>query len=725
MLARLRGRLSVALLPPRPQFGSLGPVLVAQAVALSLVAHCHYAVRPPTRTEWIAAELLLGTLLWLAGRKVLSRIVARVREAKARWTVFSVGVGTALWWQGQANNTFWVLPQDVHPILEVVLFTAHATVAALVFASLLVVVAATDGPVPHREVLHNRVRNWPGIALFAAATAAFAGWYVAQERLVYFADGMYQWTLAADWSDRLARTPADAWRAFRVSVQHGGYTLLPGALPGLAMALLGDARAVFVGAVAALYLTATYAAAIGFVRRTTGDARFLGPLAAVFLFSMPLAWIPILQGYPDIGGVPLAVLSLWLTAGRPREELRWPHLFGTAAVLVTMILFRRWYSFWAVGLMATTLLDGALAAAVCLFARKPKEAWQAVRPGGVLAGLFPVILAAVAWPVMPGMVGANYAQMLSGYRSADPFAARLWITLQEIGVGYVLLSGVATAYLVVTGMARRPVLFLLGVTAVMVPLFYRMQDPNRHHQYLALPALLLPPLMAASRVLATLPRWLAVSVMAAVTMAGAINLLGAVDAGWDAVRKRFAPLTATYQYSPVVRSDLAEFQRLLDFVTTHTAQTSKGFAVLSSSEHLHASMFQSAARSLGTPFPAAAVQVPTQEVDHVHGFPVGLFRAELVIVADPPQVHLSPAEQQTIVLPARLLRDHEGLGRAFERLPERFTLQNGVTVTPYRRTRPLSADEFANFCEQLRQAHPDDPFVFRPPTWAGDLLAAP
>jgi hypothetical protein len=95
------------------------------------------------------------------------------------------------------------------------------------------------------------------------------------------------------------------------------------------------------------------------------------------------------------------------------------------------------------------------------------------------------------------------------------------------------------------------------------------------------------------------------------------------------------------------------------------------------------------------------------------------------VVADPPQTHLRPEEQQAILIPHRLLTTGSGIGLAFDRVHEQFRLRHGVTVTLFRRARAISPGDFDAFCDELKRAHPDRPFVYRPPGPVDEMIAAP
>jgi hypothetical protein len=96
-------------------------------------------------------------------------------------------------------------------------------------------------------------------------------------------------------------------------------------------------------------------------------------------------------------------------------------------------------------------------------------------------------------------------------------------------------------------------------------------------------------------------------------------------------------------------------------------------------------------------------------------------RADVLVVADLPQTHLDPAEQQGVVVTARSVWDGTDVGKAFDRLPGEYRLGDGVTVRLYRRARAITDADLRDYCERLRQAHPDRPAFFTPPAFTGDV----
>src|SRR5262245_55401236 len=133
------------------------------------------------------------------------------------------------------------------------------------------------------------------------------------------------------------------------------------------------------------------------------------------------------------------------------------------------------------------------------------------------------------------------------------------------------------------------------------------------------------------------------------------------------------PAVSRVTFPPMTRDDLPDLVRLFR-ATAEASAGGKRVAVVASSLTLNPTMFMTADRSLGEPvFPADRVLL-LPEVDRVGGFPVGLFAADVVVVAWPPQTHLRPEEQQVVVLTAKQLHQGVGIGAAFDSLPGEYRL---------------------------------------------------
>ena len=528
----------------------------AGLLALDPLAHLLYLGWVPGRPVWWLLWAGSTAALYWPVRRLAGWAYPHLRAAgpAAVAVPVLVGAAAAAWWSGELLDVLWLLGGNGRRVVRPLLEVAHAAAITAPVALAVAALAATDPPpepAPARRPL-----PWVAAVLFAVAGGALVVWYVGREQTVYSSDFMYYWCRAADWGETLRADPGGAAAEFRRSVQRDTYTLLPTAPPGAVLAAFGDHRRVYLLAVVGCYLPPLLLAAAAVVRLAAPGRPVALPVAlAVGLY--PGLWVPLVRGYPDVGGLPLAVGALAVYLGRPPGRLRWHHLFALAGLLAGLVLFRRWYAFWVVAFGAAVAVDGGLAAARAVAARDFAAAVRCLRPAVALGLLLPAALGLAALPVLRDMAGNDYADVLTGYRSDRAIGHRLGWLAYDVGLAYLVPAAVAAAALA-AGSGRRPALFVAGMVPVMLAQFTRVQDPNLHHLYLFLPALTLLPAAGLAR----LPRWAVVP-----AAAGWLFLLVPVivpEAG--NLRPRLIPVMAYVDGRPFARTDLAEFRRLAGYL---------------------------------------------------------------------------------------------------------------------------------------------------------------
>lgn len=714
-------------------------VVLAHALAVSAVSHCHYVFNPPTRQGWIYAELALAAGLWLPVRWAVRRAWAVASEAPVirLGGPLALGLLVNLWWAGLLNDTLWLHGATVRAVLTPVLWVADWLVASAAYAGLLAltITAAPSSalfPPPSGgrekeqgggEEAGNRSSGWltlTAFALFLVAANAFTVWYVRQERTLYFWDYIGYWTKSADLAEALrTRPPGEVWGQLRRDTQADDYGPIPALPPAAVLAAFDDSRLVFVLAVVNLYLLALAAAAWLFVRRFAPSAGLLGVVIPLLLVLLsPVAWVPVVRGYLDVGGAALAVLALLVYLSRPAGELPWPRVLVLAVLLAGMALFRRWYGFFVVAFFLTAGVDTAPAVL--------RGGWRRVAPLALTGVWAVVLLVTVAAGWVYRAATTDYAAAYAAYKHPFPLSDRAWGVIEICGPGTVAAALAGVLVLSAFRDTRRAALVLAAMPPVVLLHFLSVQDFGPHHCYLFLPAFVLLPGLALVRVLDAAPGWVRWPAVAAVAAAGvaatAVMFVPAALPCYDPLR----PAVAWLRYPPLVRDDLPEFVRLLRATEAEAAKTDGGrVAVVASSLVISQTMFTTADRTLREPLFRRDRITITTEVDRVSGFPAEYFRADVLVVPAPPQTHLRAGEQQVVVLTAESLLTGTDVGRSFDRLPGEFKLAEGVTVYLYRRARPIAAADFEAYCDKLRRAHPDVPAVFTPPDPVAELLRGP
>lgn len=183
----------------------------------------------------------------------------------------------------------------------------------------------------------------------------------------------------------------------------------------------------------------------------------------------------------------------------------------------------------------------------------------------------------------------------------------------------------------------------------------------------------------------------------------------------DSVAKALVPIVPDNRRLPLVRNDIDEIAKVARYVDGLVA-TMPGEAsiyVLASSTVFSSAQLRMLEVSTGHPFASAGGILVTSGIDKRDGFPRGLLNADLVLLTDPVQIHRRAEDQQVIEIPAEFMLSGTGIGAAFEKLQAAFELDEGVTVSVYRRTRENSQAEIEQLSERLRKLYPDRPGIYQ------------
>jgi hypothetical protein len=685
---------------------------------------------------WFVWEFFVAAVAWWPVRTYVrhmlrpafSSLSARDRRTIDA-TAITAGLAATVWWGGSLADDLWVHSPRVATVLKVCLAAGQISVAALVFAGLLAVTVPVCGRQPQNATDDEpRPFGWRSLAVhlapFMILANGFAVWYVSQERTIYFWDYMAYWT-KADGLSRLIRHGSwpELWETVRNGTLHDDYGPIPAIPPAAVMAVFGGGRLVYILAVVNTYFLAVALLSWQFVRRYA-RAPGAGLLSLLLMALSTVAWVPLLRGYLDIGGSAFVVAALFVYLARPAGRLTWTDVVLLGALLAAATLFRRWYGYFGFAFLLTAGLETAVAAVGSVRRNDWREAAAKVCTSPLIGIWVLVWVSLFAFPWVRRAVTTDYADAYIAYQNLAPIMDRAAVTIDNCGVAATVVSFVSLIVLLCYSDTRRFGLFIATITPIMLFHVLKTADPNPHHCYLFLPAYILLPAVALTRVLRHVSpriRWTAGAVVGAWgAVSWAVMFLPTARPLYPPLR----PAVSRLQFPPMVRDDLPALTEL--FRATEAASADgKRVAVVASSLTLNPTMFVTADRSLGEPvFPADRV-VLFPEVDRVGGFPTGLFAADVVVVAWPPQTHLRPEEQQVVVLTARLLHDGVGIGAAFDPLPGEHRLGDTVVATIYVRSRPIWESELIDFETRLRAVHPDRPVFYTPPPEVRNRLDRP
>jgi len=548
------------------------------------------------------------------------------------------------------------------------------------------------------------------IAVMIVALTLYTVWFARTEQTLYHADQVTYWSFSRSLADLARHDPIEAVRSVVRSVAEDDVNLLPAVPISLAMLIFGGSRTVYLLAVMLVYGSATAAALVFALRRVGArPPPWAVPLAFALLATV---WQPVFIGYLGLGGVALALVVLGLVIPDMTAPARTRTLLVAGCVLGVLVLFRRWWGIWGVALLIVLLIDAGWR-----YLRSDDRGVKGLREAfrtfffvSLGSGLTVIALAA---PVLVHKLRTDYADRFSAY-THESVAAR-WASVVD-HFGLLGLLAVAAGGVLLAAKLKRPGpgVFLLAHLAATFVVMTRIQDHTPQHWWLYAAQALLVVGWALSRVTPDLPARWGFWVLASSAAAGVLLTASVFFPAGPANRATLGPLVPADVIRPTIRHDLGEIDRMLGYLDRGIGSSGAKLYVLASSPTLsdHVLAFSNISLNAAHRSPAAILQAT--HVDRWHGFPRGLLAADVVLVADPIQLHLRPEFQRVVAEPAKSFLEGTDVALAFDRLPEVFELDGGVLVRVFLRLRPNTPEEISALSDRLRRFYPDRPDIYSP-----------
>lgn len=476
--------------------------------------------------------------------------------------------------------------------------------------------------------------------------------------------------------------------------------------------LFGTGRSVFLFSVLNVFaLPTALMISVVFMRLTTPQNNkkwgyALIPLTIALL--TPQFWIPITLGFYDVSTL-IVVCVIWLLllsdwSNKPKIKATF-----TGILLTTLIFIRRWYGYWVFSFFPAVGLEWLVAKAK---KRKPFLNLKLIFICGISAFLFFLLVGA---PIMYEIVKNNYAEMFSAFKHGD---STLQVMLEAvIHYGWFsIIFAVAGFILAIKNNNAKSFLNIIGVqTLLTLYLFSRVQRVDQHHHYqfmiviILFQALFLLYLWRSE--LSKVGKYLLTTLFCLVTL---VNFTQALIPQFSILRWQTAHLFAGAQHYPLVRHDTKTIENLMSYLNQNASSNSTIY-VAASSLILNDDILKNSCYYLSFNLPVCQRVLQNSSVDLRDGFPQQFLRADYVVVGDPIQYHLRPQDQRVVGVLADEIINKNNIGNAFELMPQKFTLDNGVEVKIYKKDRNFTPQELQNLKATFLTYYPGENSLFNIP----------
>ena len=402
-------------------------------------------------------------------------------------------------------------------------------------------------------------------------------------------------------------------------------------------------------------------------------------LAAAFVLPATLYLAGL--GFVDVGGYLIALVcyNLYYTGNEKCGMLRY---VGIGVMLILMMLFRRYFAFFAISFITAMIID------CILFHRK----WSGLIVTGITAAL--VILIGFM-PFLTGILLKDYGTLYSGYKF--DLMVDIRFIARYFGALFIIVLFAVPFAAAIKKKDYRPIfpwvqLIVCGAT------FIATQTHSQQHLLMYIPALTV---LSVFLINCISKRWM-LGLVVLLVIVNAISPYIDREQPSNIQEINNIAMIPSFSMKPTVRADAASVvavKRKLDSVIPEGAEC----GVLASSFVINDSILRNAEPSLGIKI--------NREPDYIRGLPEvdsrdggrlhEIYSAEYILIAVPAQTHLAPGAQTIVDEAVASFVNGTDISQVFEQV-ENFNEHIGdIELRLYHRIADMDAIRQTQFESRL------------------------
>lgn len=504
--------------------------------------------------------------------------------------------------------------------------------------------------------------------------------YIKVGKFIYFWDDSTYW----DISRRIASgalSEGGFWRNVYNSIAEQDYNYIAGLPSALIAVAFGESRLAYILGLVNMYLLPSFVMVYLLAKKISKAPKIA---TVITIFLCPSMMFLAFNGFVDIGGLLMCLICFNLYYVKKDNKVRtgegiWRYLLiGT--LLVAMMLWRRWYAFFAVSFVTAMLAD------CVLFRRKWYGAVLTIASVGII--LLVCFRDFVFYKLL-----RDYGNLYSGYKFSAGTDFKL-IT-RYFGLIYILVLAASS---IAAGIKKREncTVFMWLQSIVCLIMFISTQTHGQQHLLLYIPSLIMLTLIAIRYIT---KEWVFVGVSVLAVLNTAFVYIPRTQPQ-NIQEIRHLALIPTFSMLPVSRDDTAEIlalKRKLD----NTVYEGDTLGVLASSFTLNEDILKNAEPSLGIKSIRDNYIVSLPQVDSRDRDLSALYTVNYVLVAVPAQTHLAQGSQTVVTEAVKSFEEYTDIATAYEEIYDCETVIGDMTVKLFHRVRDENQSDIAVFEERL------------------------
>ncbi|MEG4634019.1 hypothetical protein QUB56_31380 [Microcoleus sp. AR_TQ3_B6] len=563
--------------------------------------------------------------------------------------------------------------------------------------------------------------------LVVLVTVAVTSIYVSSEHTFYWWDYAGYNTATVNTANLFRDSPERAWRGVIESLSKEKNLLI--SLPLVPFILLfGESRLSYILSVSLIYVL-PFRLLLGAISAKLIPVYSRRVFWSTVLLSLliPMSWIPTLRGYLDTGGCVFVALAILLYLQDVKLKAWWKiPLIGF--LLAAAILWRRHFAYSAIAFFGAATLQAFIEFVVLIYRREralsssqDKEVavpfpyrclFESAVKLGLIAATSLTILMLVAGDFTRSALTVDYRNLYVAWsllvndiltRYADFYGLGTWL-LVLIGFS----AGILTRMLVPAAAIFVSLFGVFSLIEWLLVLRYGYLHYTIHITPIAL--------LGISTFFWT--TWLTLKGKVRYFMLGAAGLYLVLNAAVGLIPLKI-DLSRLFManFPPLVRSDYDEVVKLVEFLRK-LAPNEEPIYIVGASNNFNANILRQANRKLNPPEGWWKLNtIGRPQIDSRDTYPLPeLLQSQYAVVAVPFQQVLPTdeqvlrsQEQDVVKVVYDAFTQNWEIARDFQLLPEQFKLENGVTVSVYRRVRPTDTATAVRTLDAMQRQIVDRP----------------
>lgn len=524
------------------------------------------------------------------------------------------------------------------------------------------------------------LKPWHKNVIYFIAIAAIvnilAVVYITKSKFIYFWDDSTYWDIARKLASGVFNE-GGFWRNVYNSIGGQDYNYIAGLPSAALIKLFGESRLVYVLGLTDMYLMPSFILIYLLARKVSKAPKIA---AAIVILLCPSMMFLAFNGFVDIGGLLLCLLcfNIYYTKKNQKDGI-WRYIL-IGILLVAMMLWRRWYAFFAVSFVTAMLAD------CVLFKRKWYKTAVTIAVAALLLVLF-------FWDFLVYKLMADYGSLYAGYKFSVSTDFKL-IT-RYFGLIFALLLAVCSVVMGIKKKETRTV-FMWVQIIVCLFMFISTQTHGQQHLLLYIPSLIMLTLITIKHIT---KEWMLIGIsLLAVIHSVSVYLPRTQPTNIQEI-KRLA-LIPNFSMLSVSRDDTEEILALKRKLDT-TVYDGDNLGVLASSFTLNEDILINAEPSMGVKSIRDNYIVSLPQVDSRDTDLSPLYTVNYVLVALPAQTHLAEGSQTVVTEAVRSFEEYTDIATAYEEVYDCETVIGDMTIKLFHRVREENSSDIAAFEARL------------------------